>query len=84
MQFRYIGTIFKFYPEEDRTEYVTENWGEKGYYTANLAMSPGGRYLYYLPGLSSPQGRGIPIVQFDTHNKPSHCETTPSRLQTAP
>ena len=67
--FDHFGTIFKFYPEEDRTEYVTENWGKEGYYTANLAMSPDGKYLYYIPGLSSPQGRGVPIVQFDTRTK---------------
>ncbi len=67
--FDHYGTIFKFYPEEDRTEYVTENWGMEGYYTANMEMSPDNRYIYYIPGLSSPQARGVPIVQFDTRTK---------------
>jgi len=67
--FDHYGTIFKFYPEEDRTEYVTENWGKEGYYTANMEMSPDNRYIYYIPGLSSPQARGVPIVQFDTRTK---------------
>ncbi|MHB9028989.1 MAG: hypothetical protein ACYC9O_09485, partial [Candidatus Latescibacterota bacterium] len=60
------GSMFKFWPEQDRTEYVTENWGKAGYYTANMTMSPKGRYLYYIPGLSSPQGEGVPVVQFNT------------------
>lgn len=63
------GSIFKFYPEEDRTEYVTENWGKNGYYTANMEMSPDGRFLYYIPGLSGPQAIGVPLVQFDTKTK---------------
>ena len=65
--FDHYGTIFKFYPDENRTEYVTENWGKKGYYTANIAMSPDGRYIYYIPGANSPLVRGVPIVQYDTH-----------------
>ncbi|MFC1693907.1 hypothetical protein ACFL1R_10415 [Candidatus Latescibacterota bacterium] len=61
-----FGTIFKFYPAEDRTEYITENWGKEGAYTANLCMSPGGRYLYYLPGLSGELPKGTPVVQYNT------------------
>ena len=61
-----FGTMFKFYPEQDRTEYVGENWGREGYYTANMAMSPGGRYIYYIPGIGYQYGRGVPIVQYDT------------------
>ena len=61
-----FGTMFKFYPEEDRTEYVGENWGKEGYYTANIAMSPGGRYIYYIPGIGYQYGQGVPIVQYDT------------------
>ncbi len=64
--FDFYGTIFKFWPEEERTEYVTENWGREGYYTANMAQSPKGRYLYYIPGIGYQYGQGVPIVQFDT------------------
>ncbi len=64
--FDHLGTIFKFWPDEDRTEYVTENWGPEGAYTANLCMSPGGRYLYYIPGLFYELPEGTPIVQYDT------------------
>lgn len=63
--FDHHGTIFRFFPAEDRTEYITENWGEEGAYTANLCMSPGGRYLYYLPGLSGSLPEGTPVVQYD-------------------
>jgi hypothetical protein len=63
--FDHYGTIFKFFPREDKTEYVTENWGKEGAYTANLSMSPDGRYLYYLPGLSGSLPKGTPIVQYD-------------------
>lgn len=61
-----FGTVFKFWPAEDRTEYVCENWGKEGYYTANVTMSPKGRYFYYIPGIAYPYGQGVPIVQFDT------------------
>ncbi|MBN1291626.1 MAG: hypothetical protein JXB48_07280 [Candidatus Latescibacteria bacterium] len=61
-----FGTMFRFYPEQDRTEYVCENWGKEGYYTANMAMSPGGRYIYYIPGIGYQYGRGVPVVQYDT------------------
>ena len=64
--FDFYGTIFTFNPDTDKTEYVTENWGREGYYTANLAMSPGGRYLYYIPGVAYQYGEGVPIVQYDT------------------
>lgn len=61
------GTIFKFYPGDDRTEYVALNWGESGVYTTNVCMSPKGRYLYYLPGAHSDAWKfGTPVVQFDT------------------
>lgn len=64
------GTIFKFYPAEDRTEYVALNWGEAGLYTTNLAVSPKGRYLYYLPGAHNDAWKfGLPVVQFDTETR---------------
>lgn len=61
-----FGMLFKFYPDQDRTEYVGENWGKAGYYTANVTMSPKGRYFYYIPGIAEPYGQGVPIVQYDT------------------
>lgn len=64
-----FGTVFRFWPEQDRTEYVCENWGQSGYYTANVTMSPGGRYFYYIPGIGYQYGQGVPIVQFDTKTR---------------
>jgi len=64
--FDHHGTVFTFNPSLDKTEYKGENWGDKGSYTANLAMSPGGRYLYYVPGHLSIMPAGTPVVQYDT------------------
>jgi len=60
------GTLFKFFPEKDRVEAVGINWGKEGSYIANLALSPKGRYLYYIPnaGFAAYQ-LGTPIVQYD-------------------
>jgi hypothetical protein len=64
------GTIFRFFPAADRTEYIAQNWGESGMYTTNMCLSPGGRYFYYLPGAHSDAWKfGTPVVQFDTKTK---------------
>lgn len=68
--FDYSGTLFKFFPREDRVEPYGVNWGEAGVYTANLSLSPKGRYLYYVPGAHSDAYKfGTPVVQFDTQTK---------------
>jgi hypothetical protein len=65
--FDMAGTFFKFHPEADRTELVGVNWGAAGKYTTNIAMSPKGRYLYYLPGADKRAFTyGTPVVQYDT------------------
>ncbi len=67
--FDQAGTFFKFYPEEDRTELVGVNWGRSGKYTTNIAASPKGRYLYYLPGADRRAWEyGTPVVQYDTRS----------------
>jgi hypothetical protein len=64
-----FGFIFKLYMAEGKVEPVGLNWGKAGKYTANLVMSPGGRYLYYLPGAHSRMYEyGTPLVQYDTRN----------------
>jgi hypothetical protein len=61
------GALFKFYPAEDRVEAVGINWGKEGKYVANMSMSPGGRYIYYLPGADRMAHEyGTPVVQYDT------------------
>ena len=67
--FDFYGSLFKFFPDEDKTEFVDINWGEKGYYTPNMCLSPGGRYLYYLPGATMTVAYGTPVVQYDTITK---------------
>ena len=65
--FDHAGTFFRFYPAEDRVELVGVNWGRSGKYTPNMELSPGGRYVYYVPGAG---GDGYPygtaLVQYDT------------------
>lgn len=63
------GRLFTFNPE---TEEITDrgyNWPGEQRYTASMDRSPGGRYVYYLPGA---HGRGYldgsPVVQYDTGN----------------
>ncbi len=65
--FDYQGTLFKFFPDEERTELVGVNWDEKGVYTTSIAMSPKYRYLYYALSASG-QGYkwGTPVIQYDT------------------
>jgi len=64
-----FGFMFRFFPAESRVEPVGLNWGKTGKYTANLVMSPQGRYLYYLPGAHNRMYEyGTPLVQYDTEN----------------
>lgn len=63
----YQGTLFKFFPDEERTELVGVNWDQGGVYTTSLAMSPKNRYLYYiLSAQSTGQKWGTPVIQYDT------------------
>ena len=63
------GTIFRFLPTEDRVENIGINWGE-GVYTTAMTSSPGGRYLYYIPGAGFSSFKyGTPIVQYDTKTR---------------
>jgi hypothetical protein len=62
----YAGTMFKFRPDEDRTELLGMNW-DNGRYCGSVCMSPDEGYLYYCPGS---HGMGsfdrVPVVQYDT------------------
>ena len=54
------GAFFKFYPNEDRTEYIGINWGEEDYIT-NMCFSPKKRYICY-----TSRAAGCPVIQYDT------------------
>jgi len=54
------GVMFRFYPAEDRTEYIGTNWGE-GEYITNMSFSPKKRYIYY-----QSRSHGTPVIQYDT------------------
>lgn len=63
------GMMFKFFPEEDRTELLDFNW-TNGMYCPDFAISPDERYVYYtlkdtLGCNSAPFQHGSPIVQYD-------------------
>ena len=61
------GSIFTFKPDQEATEFVTVNWDTAGVYTTSVAMSPGFRYVYYIPGAHGKSFQwGAPVVQYDT------------------
>jgi hypothetical protein len=63
--FDYYGTLFRFYPEEDRvSEALGASWGDEGKYTTDMAMSPDERYLYFTPVGAG--NIGLPVIQYDT------------------
>lgn len=60
------GTLFKFYPDQDKIELKGVNWGKSGMYMANMSLSPKGRYFYYLlHGNMQAYRYGMPVVQYD-------------------
>jgi len=66
------GGMFKFYPDEERTESLNMvNFDSEGMYvTTTMTLSPKCRYIHFVPG----PGHGIyelgtPVVQFDTKTK---------------
>lgn len=59
------GTIYAFDPEARTTVVLGLTWGDEGVYTASVVRSPGGEYLYYLPGaLGQTMHMGLPVVQY--------------------
>ena len=58
--------MFKFFPDQQRTEYIGLNWVE-GLYSTSMALSPGRRYVYYTVGAHGKTWQfGSPIIQMDT------------------
>ena len=61
------GQMFTFDPESNTITDKGINWPGEQRYTTSMDRSPGGRYLYYLPGA---HGHGFsdggPIIQYDT------------------
>jgi hypothetical protein len=61
------GQMFTFDPEKEEIRDRDTSWPGKQRYTTSLARSPGGRYLYYVPGAHGMGNRdGSPLVQYDT------------------
>ena len=59
------GTLYKFWPDEVRTEVVSHLWADYTY-TPRISMSPDERYLYYVANTKRSQYRYKPVVQYDT------------------
>jgi len=63
------GELFSFDPATETVADLGENW-PGGQYTAVMALSPDGRYIYYAPGAHGGGSRiGTPIVQYDVKTK---------------
>lgn len=63
----YSGEMFTFDPETEKAVDIGLNWPGEQRYTTSMDRSPGGRYVYYLPGAHGMGYRdGSPIVQYDT------------------
>ena len=59
--------MFKFWPDEEKTETIGVNWDKSGVYTTSVDISPKFRYVYYVPGAHGEAYKlGVPVVQYDT------------------
>ncbi|MBT4483527.1 MAG: hypothetical protein HOC71_07600 [Candidatus Latescibacteria bacterium] len=63
----YAGKLFTFDPDNEKIVGFGYNWPGQERYTASMDRSPGGRYVYYLPGAHGHgYSDGSPVVQYDT------------------
>jgi hypothetical protein len=62
----HAGELFSFDPSTHKIEDRGINWPGEQRYTTSLERSPGGRYLYYLPGAHGHGSyEGSPLMQYD-------------------
>lgn len=63
------GILFRFDPGSDEVESLGSGLGP-GHYTTSIALSPGGRYIYYVPGAHGNAWKiGTPVVQYDIQSR---------------
>jgi hypothetical protein len=62
------GTLFKFDPAKETLDSLGPNFGN-GVYAPVMEISPGDRYLYYVPAKTDAETYGTPVFQFDTHER---------------
>jgi hypothetical protein len=61
------GELFTFDPESEEVVALGANWPGEERYTTSMDRSPGGRYVYYLPGAHGLGFKdGSPLIQYDT------------------
>ncbi|HQH52245.1 MAG TPA: hypothetical protein PKY01_07450 [Candidatus Hydrogenedentes bacterium] len=61
------GQLFTFDPVKEEIVDRGPNWCGQQRYTASMARSPGGRYVYYAPGAHGHgYSDGSPLIQYDT------------------
>jgi hypothetical protein len=60
------GNVYQFWPEQDKVQYEGKNWGN-GVYTASIASSANGKYLYYSVADNAPfAATGGAVIQYNT------------------
>ena len=60
------GELFSFEAESETVTDLDFNWPGEERYTTSIALSPGGRYLYYVPGAHGQGDQdGSPVMQYD-------------------
>ncbi|MCE5250243.1 hypothetical protein LLG96_08485 [bacterium] len=59
------GTLYKFWPDEVRTEVVTGLWADYTY-VPRISLSGDDRYIYYVANTKRTEYHYKPIIQFDT------------------
>ncbi len=61
------GQLFTFDPDKEEIVDKGPNWCGEQRYTCSMDRSPGGRYIYYLPGAHGHgYADGSPVIQYDT------------------
>lgn len=63
----YSGRLFTFDPDKETIVDKGYNWAGQQRYTCSMDRSPGGRYVYYVPGAHGHgYSDGSPVIQYDT------------------
>ncbi|MFC1541501.1 hypothetical protein ACFL50_03515 [Candidatus Latescibacterota bacterium] len=63
----YSGKLYTFDPVKEEINDKGYNWPGEQRYTCSMARSPGGKYIYYLPGAhGGGYLDGAPVIQYDT------------------
>ncbi|MBA1341994.1 MAG: hypothetical protein C5S52_00090 [ANME-2 cluster archaeon] len=62
------GTLYKFWPDDLRTETVSLLWTDHTY-VPRFTASADGNFIYYIPNLLQSHSYYQPVMQFDTRSR---------------